>query len=221
MQYSNGIFNLYEYEFKEPTNYNSLELVKSKRYSLVNSEEMKITLNDITSINKNIILVDEPEIPFPQANSFDRIINLLELLNTDEIKTKEEITDEFRFDPRQTDYYFNAGKYLGFLEDDKIIVETNGKNIEKPALKLSDKGKQLFNVSYKHRQLAYVKAILEHKIFNKVFKDYIKLQQMPQKSEIIKYMKTSALHNVTSNETFWRRSSTVSSWINWIISLYK
>lgn len=221
MQYSNGIFSLYEYEFKEPNNYNSLELVKSKRYSLVNSEEMKITLKDITNINKNIVLVDEPEIPFPQANSFDRIINLLELLNTDEIKTKEEITDEFKFDPRQTDYYFNAGKYLSFLEDDKVIVETNGKNIEKPAIKLSDKGKQLFNVSYKNRQLAYVKSILEHKIFNKVFKDYIKLQQIPEKSKIIKYMQKSDLHNVTSNETFWRRASTVSSWINWIISLYK
>lgn len=221
MQYSNGIFSLYEYEFKEPTNYNSLELIKSKRYSLVNREEMKITLDDIININKKIILVDEPEIPFPQANSFDRVINLLEMLNTDEIKSKEEITDEFKFDPRQTDYYFNAGKYLGFLEDDKVTVEVNGKNIEKPAIKLSDKGKKLFNVSYKDRQIAYVKAILEHKIFNTVFKDYIKSQQMPEKSKIIEYMQKSSLHNVASNETFWRRSSTVSSWINWIISLYE
>ena len=41
------------------------------------------------------------------------------MLNTDIIKSKEEVTDEFKFDPRQTDYYFNAGKYLGYLEEKK------------------------------------------------------------------------------------------------------
>src|SRR5699024_5416148 len=34
MVYSNGIFTLYEYEFQEPNNYNSLVLIKQKNYTL-------------------------------------------------------------------------------------------------------------------------------------------------------------------------------------------
>lgn len=32
--YSNGIYRLYEYEFENPQNYNSLKLVKQKNYSV-------------------------------------------------------------------------------------------------------------------------------------------------------------------------------------------
>lgn len=221
MQYSNGIFSLYEYEFKDPNNYNSLELIKSKRYSIVSQEEMEITLDNILEVDGNITFVDEPEIPFPQADSFDRVISLLEMLNVDTIKSKEEITDEFKFDPRQTDYYFNAGKYLGFLEEDKVVVEENGKNIEKIAIKLSNRGKQLFNISYKKRQLEYVQAILEHKVFNQVFKYCVEFYEMPEKSKIIEFMKQSELYNIKSMETYKRRASTISGWINWILNLYE
>lgn len=221
MQYSNGIFNLYEYEFKDPNNYNSLKLIKSKRYSIVSQEEMEITLDDILNIDKNIAFVNEPETPFPQADSFERVISLLEMLNIDTIKSKEEITEEFKFDPRQTDYYFNAGKYLGFLEEDKVFVEENNINIEKPAIKLSNRGKNLFDMSYKNRQLEYVKAILEHEVFNKVFKDCVEFYQMPIRSKIVEYMKEANLYNVNSGETFKRRASTISGWINWILNLYE
>lgn len=221
MQYSNGIFNLYEYDFKDPNNYNSLELIKSKRYSIVSQEEMEISLNDILNIDKNITIVQEPKIPFPQADSFERIISLLEMLNIDTVKSKEEITEEFKFDPRQTDYYFNAGKYLGFLEEDKVVVEENNTNIEKPAIKLSNRGKNLFNISYKSRQLEYVKAILEHEVFNKVFKDCVEFYQMPIRTKIVEYMQEANLYNVNSEETFKRRASTISGWINWILNLYE
>lgn len=221
MQYSNGIFNLYEYNFKDPNNYNSLELIKSKRYSIVGQEEMEISLNDILNIDKNITIVQEPKIPFPQADSFERIISLLEMLNIDTVKSKEEITEEFKFDPRQTDYYFNAGKYLGFLEDDKVVVEENNTNIEKPAIKLSNRGKNLFNISYKSRQLEYVKAILEHEVFNKVFKDCVEFYQMPIRTKIVEYMQEANLYNVNSEETFKRRASTISGWVNWILNLYE
>lgn len=216
MQYTNGIFNLYEYEFKDYKNYNSLELVKSKRYSILNPEEMNITLDNILNISKSISYIDEPAVSFPQANSFERVISLLEMLNTDNIKTKEEITDEFNFDPRQTDYYFNAGKYLGFLEEDKIKVEKNGKIINKTYIKLSNRGKKLFNISYKQRQLEFVKAILEHKVFDQVFKEYINSNIKPTKEKIVKYMKENKLYKVESDVTFERRASTISGWINWI-----
>ena len=221
MQYSNGVFNLYEYEFKNPSDYNSLELVKSKRYSIVSQDEMEISLEDILNIDANIKNVKEPDVPFPQADSFERIISLLEMLNTDTVKTKEKVTEEFQFDPRQTDYYFNAGKYLGFLEEDTVMEEKEGNLIKRPAIKLSYRGKNLFKVSYKQRQLEYVKAILEHEVFNQVFKDCAEFYEMPSKSKVVKIMQEAKLYNVNSDETRKRRSSTVTSWINWILNLYE
>jgi len=59
-------------------------------------------------------IVREPEIPFPQADSFRRIINLCELLNKSYL-TKNEITANYYFDPRQSNYYTDAGRYLGLI----------------------------------------------------------------------------------------------------------
>lgn len=113
--YSNGIFTFYEYEFQEPENYNSLTLVKQKRYSI---EETEISLEDILEVVNRIRIVNEPEVPFPQADSFRRIINLCELLNETEL-TRDEITANYDFDPRQTNYYTDAGRYLGLINKRK------------------------------------------------------------------------------------------------------
>lgn len=221
MQYLNGVFSLYEYEFKDPNNYNSLELIKSKKYSIVSQEEMEISLDDILNILNTVQFIEEPDVTFPQADSFDRVISLLEMLNTDSVKSKEDITEEFKFDPRQTDYYFNAGKYLGFLVEDKVTIEENGKVIEKPAIKLSTRGEELFKTTYKKRQLEYVKAILEHQVFNQVLKDCIEsFGEIPCKAQIVIYMK-EYLTRKYADETYTRRASTISGWINWILKLYE
>ncbi|MCG4584937.1 hypothetical protein AAK805_04495 [Anaerosalibacter bizertensis] len=66
MVYSNGIFTLYEYEFQEPNNYNSLVLIKQKNYTLKQDD---IKLDDIKSILNRVSVIQEPKIQFPQANS--------------------------------------------------------------------------------------------------------------------------------------------------------
>ncbi|KXZ39206.1 hypothetical protein SAMN05661008_01956 [Alkalithermobacter thermoalcaliphilus JW-YL-7 = DSM 7308] len=96
-----------QYEFQDPEYYNSLILVKQKKYSI---EDTEINLNDILEVYNRTSVVEEPEIPFPQADSFKRIINLCELLNEREL-TRDEITENYDFDPRQTNYYTDAGRY--------------------------------------------------------------------------------------------------------------
>ncbi|MDR1624859.1 MAG: hypothetical protein LBS04_07795 [Tannerellaceae bacterium] len=60
--------------------------------------------------------VKESELPFPQADSFERVINLCELLKQKGFLSKEGITQNYEFDHRQTDYYANAATYLGLIE---------------------------------------------------------------------------------------------------------
>ncbi len=42
---------------------------------------------------------------------------------------------------------------------------------------------------------------------------------MPSKDEIVRIMKESNLYRISSDSTFYRRSQTISSWINWILDL--
>ena len=83
--YTNGIFNLYEYEFQDTSNYNSLVLVKQKNYSI---DVVEITLDDIVLVLNRARYTEEPEVAFPQADSLKRIINLCELLSHRKLKSR-------------------------------------------------------------------------------------------------------------------------------------
>lgn len=206
MTYSNDIFSFYEYDFMEPENYNSLVLVKQKNY-IIDHED--IALGDIISILEEIDIIKEPEIPFPQADNFKRVINLCELLLNEDMK-KEDIVSKYDFDPRQADYYTNAGIYLGLI---------NKKSNSQLMYSLSSKGKKIIRQKHRDRQLSLAKLILEHEVFNKSFKLYLKKGESPNKKEITNLMKESYIHNVKSDVTLMRRSSTVISWTNWVLSL--
>lgn len=206
MTYSNDIFSFYEYDFMEPENYNSLVLVKQKNYIIAHED---IALGDILSILEEVEIIKEPEIPFPQADNFKRVINLCELLLNEDMK-KEDIVSKYDFDPRQADYYTNAGIYLGLI---------NKKSNSQLMYSLSSKGKKIIRQKHRDRQLSLAKLILEHEVFNKSFKLYLKKGESPNKKEITNLMKESYIHNVKSDVTLMRRSSTVISWTNWVLSL--
>lgn len=206
--FSNGIFNIYEYAFQNPDSYNSLVLVKHKNYSI---EDTAISLSDLQDIAFRTQVVHEPPVPFPQANSFDRVINICELLHSQEL-SREQVTEKYAFDVRQTNYYTDAARYLGLVEKH----QTNGQKI---IYFLSGLGKRIMNLGYKQRQLALCEAILQHRVFKETFNIYMETGEMPDTSTIIRLMQESNLYEVGSMSTYIRRSSTISSWINWIVGL--
>ena len=202
--YSNGIYRLYEYQFENPQNYNSLKLVKQKNYSV---EDTTINLEEIQNILQNVQLKSEPEIPFPQVNSFERVINLCELLNKNEL-TADEITENYAFNARQTDYYTNAAIYLDLAQ-----------KLDSVRYSITDLGKQILNLSFKQRQFEYCKCILSHKVFSDTLKKYFEYGSMPSKDEIVQIMINSNLYHIGSKNTYERRASTIKQWINWIVHL--
>lgn len=205
--FSNGMFNLYQYQFEDPQNYNSLKLVKQKNYVIVT----EICLADIENLLRTVPLVQEPDISFPQADRMSRIINLIELLN-EKPMTKQNIISEYAFDERQTNYYTDAGRYLGLIdkthdEDGNILFH------------LSTCGHRIMSLEYKERQLALVTQILMHKVFNETLKLHLQYGEMPDKQTIIQIMKRSNLYHVEADSTYLRRSSTVVGWVNWILGI--
>ena len=203
--FSNGVFNLYQYEFEDPTNYNSLVLVKQKNYMIAT----EICLADIQNILRNIQVVNKPDISFPQADRMSRIINLIELLN-EKSMTKQEITSEYAFDERQTNYYTDAGRYLELI--DKNYDEEG--NIK---FQLTAQGHHIMMLEYKEKQLALVAQILKHKVFNEVLTRHLQYGEMPQKETIVEIMKNAQLYHIEADSTYMRRASTVIGWVNWIL----
>ncbi|MBN2734873.1 MAG: hypothetical protein JXQ82_08480 [Methanomicrobiaceae archaeon] len=206
--YSNSIFSLYEYCFDDPNYYNSLRLNKQKHYSIENTD---IEINDIMQVSSAVSFVDDPfAVPFPQANNFKRIINLCELLQKSDL-TREDVTSEYAFDIRQTNYYTDAGRYLGLIKKDSVN--------SKITYSLTDYGRQILKMQYKQRQLEYVRCILSHRIFHEVLRAYFETGEMPNKDSIVEIMKLYKPLNIKSEDTYRRRSSTIKGWINWIIGL--
>lgn len=135
---------------------------------------------------------------------------MCELLKEKDFIPKEEITQNYDFDSRQTDYYSNAGRYLGLLD----FGRENGQI----GCFLTKKGKQIFSLSIVERQIEFVKLILSHSVFNKTLNICFKNGEIPKRDEIVEVMKKSNLYNVNKESTFFRRASTISGWLNWIMS---
>ncbi|PXF51869.1 MAG: hypothetical protein C4B55_05860 [Candidatus Methanophagaceae archaeon] len=208
MTFSNDVFSFFIYEFEEAENYNSLKLVEQRDYIIAPEP---INLGDIKLILERAKIISEPEVPFPQADKFSRIIDLFGLLVENEL-SKEEITSNYDFDKRQTDYYFNAGRYLELIE--KFKDEDNTIRV-----KLTKNGLKIMSLPHKEKNLAIVKQILEHKPFKETLKFYLKKSEPPTKDEVVNIMKQCKLYNIDAETTYRRRAQTVLRWIEWILDI--
>lgn len=205
--YSNGIYRLYEYQFQDVYDYNSLRLVKQKKYSL---EDTSITSSDIQNILDAAATVPEPPLPFPQADRFERVINICELVYEQEL-SRTDVTERYDFDARQTNYYTDAARYLGLVEKKR--------EQRKPVYSISTKGRAILGLRYKQRQLAFCQCILEHKPFQQALQRYFDRGVAPTQDEIVSIMKRSSLYRVGHDSTYKRRSSTIRGWLDWIVNL--
>lgn len=132
----------------------------------------------------------------------------------DENKTEEEIANIMQFAERQSGYYFNAGRYLGIFEKIDEIDELGDKKIY---IQLTKKGKEIYSLPYKKRQLRLVELMLEHRIFNQLFGISFNSGKIPDKNYVEKLM----LELNVCGKSYTRRSQTVISWLEWIYKLIK
>ena len=209
LTYSNGEFHLREYAFNTLDNYNSIHLVRHKKY-VVQRESFNI--EKLQKLLINIKILPEPsDVPFPQADDFNRIINLCELLLEKDFLSKDEITENYAFTSRQTDYYSQAGQYLGLinLANDPVTKQTG--------CFLTELGHKILTTDLADRQELFIERILSHRVFNETLKSYLENGLVPSRTEIVLVMKESKLNGIEADSTFFRRASTVISWMHWIL----
>lgn len=206
LTYTNGIFHLREYTFDNLYEYRSIRLVKEKRYAFATQ---RMRNEDLIKLVKNNACVLEPNIPFPQANSFERLINLCELIEAEGKLSRSFVTRNYDFDIRQTNYYTDAGRYLGLIDKQN----TNGD----AQYVLTAKGRQLFDQPIVQRNHAFIELISSHSAFKEVLKTYLQQGEIPDKDAIVRIMKSAQLYNINSESTYYRRASTIAQWVKWIV----
>lgn len=213
LSFSNDIFTFYNCQFNNSDNYNSIQIIETKKFML---EPREITLDNIIEIfNKAVVKEDDLTLPFPQADDFYRIVDLLNLLYDSNL-SKEEITLRYEFNERQTHYYATAGRYLG------LVNRYTEPITKKVFYSLTTKGKSIIKLKPRNKYLSIIELILEHEVFNKSFKKLIEESGEISKNEIIEIMQSSKIKvDRNSLSTLSRRASTISSWLDWIMRLTK
>ncbi|MCX6049262.1 MAG: hypothetical protein NT075_29525 [Chloroflexi bacterium] len=99
MSYSNDVFDFFVYKFSDDLCYNSIELVAQRSYQIAPEN---IELADIGAVFDSIQIRSEEQLaPFPQADKFRRVIDLLGLLYEKDL-SQSEITQNYQFNTRQT-----------------------------------------------------------------------------------------------------------------------
>jgi len=207
--YSNMIYRLFEYRFNTLEDYSSIELVRTKNYSL---QDVHITLEDLMEVRRNTVVtksdsIEGADVPFIQADSVNRLISLLENMENNPM-TKEQIIELMEFVERQYDYYVSAGIYLGIFE--RVIGSR--------MVKLTRIGESLCRMNYKERQLKLVSLMLEHQIFSDFFDYVIANGDQPSKQEVCSRMRELNVCG-DSESTIGRRASSVLGWLRWMFNL--
>ena len=209
MVYSNDIFHLFFYQFADVMNYNSLELISHKAYTFADET---IAGRDLEAAFYAVGEPGlEPEAVFPQADSFERVVDLLSVLYERSL-TRDEVTLYYEFDERQTNYYISACEYLGLI--------TRGMNEARERVySLTKEAAGLMGTCYKEKYLGLVKRILVRPVFYHVFFLSLFRREVPDKQAVIQVLKE--FRPELSDSTLIRRSATVRGWVAWIWKLAK
>jgi uncharacterized protein DUF6997/uncharacterized protein DUF6996 len=209
LSYSNDVFSFYMFRFATQANYNSIELVEHKRFQIGTSE---IELQDIvTALNRVPVRPEPASIPFPQADNFNRIVDLLTQIHAAGVLSQDDITTNHAFDLRQTQYYTNAARYLGLVESSRSKEE--GVNYS-----LSTKGAAIMAKRPAARNLALVESVLEHAVFSVTVRLYLTQASRPKLKQIVDIMRAAEL-GLGRDTTIPRRAQTVLAWVDWVMKL--
>ena len=201
LTHSNNYFDFYEIDFLADLNLSSASLVKHARYTLgtnvPNKSEFEKALQELSFVSPS-------GVPFPQADDFDRIIDIVALL-IDGPKTKNDLAENYDFDPRQSDYYLNAARYLGLVE-----------SVEHSTFVPSELANAIYSKSA-HEKNAFLMAILmKVPAISSLNNIWARDGSKPSMDRVIHILENLPDTSALAESTIKRRAQTVMSWTSWL-----
>nr|WP_307337768.1 translation elongation factor [Metabacillus malikii] len=206
--HSNDIFSFFIYTFDNADTLGSIRLVEQKDFVI--SDE-KISIEEIVAITRNTQIVQESrEIPFPQADTFERVVDLLGLLYEKNL-TANDVAENYDFNIRQSYYHADVGVYLGLVEKVKKERITY--------FRLTQRGRTFMSMSFKQKYLALVTSIMEHAPFKVAFLEWLQNNRRLSTERCIQIIKEQNGNVNPDTSTIKRRAQSVKKWSEWIYRL--
>ena len=217
MTFSNDVYDLHEVAFEDSTDFSSSVVGNHQRFMV---GEGTIRLQDLEEIAHRIAAIQNwnrayrERIPFPQADSFTRVVDLISIL-IERPMSVGDLAEHYGFDARQSDYYYNAARYLGLASssrDPRLEVE-----LREP----TSEALTIFAQPYRAKFLALANLVLKIEPINATFLmaqekagkfDPHAVQEIFARSEEARTLGYSA-------STIERRSQTIIAWVHWLNSI--
>jgi hypothetical protein len=199
--YSNGKYYLTEFLFG--SNFGDLKVVRKECYTINESPEF---LLNIPKLLRRVLERREPkDVPYPQADDLDKVVDTVKLIESG-VDNKIAISDFFEFAERQGDYYANAACYLGF-------VKRQGHQFV--LTRLGEEFVQLETLAGRTEML--LSQLLSRPTFRAAFKLLAANSFVLESIGRTDVEKIIQSHTSLSGRTLRRRTSTVLSWLRWIL----
>ena len=209
MTFANDVFDLDELLFEDPNDYSSAVISQHKRY-MIDAERPSasevLRRAQVAAVESTHQV--RPEAPFPQADRFERVMDIVALLS-EAGRTVDELALVYSFDPRQSDYYYNAAKFLGLAAS---TSDDSGQELRIA----TDLGASIVSMPYREKILKFAECILKIHV---VAQTYLKWAELGIRHDILWVMERLSVSEHGSGlaeSTLRRRSQTVLSWADWL-----
>ena len=216
--FANDVFDLHEFGFKNVYDFSSIQLIRHERYLLASAavdlgallKHARIHEDQLgAALHAHAVAAD---IPVPQADDFERVIDLTEFL-AGEPSTKEEIAGRYPVVERQDDYYLNAARYLQLVQQ----AETNSDGDE--IFCASARANEILRKPHHLRVREFAEIVLSYGPIAKLYCEWRVSNIFPSKAEVIESFQQAPASRNLALTTQIRRAQTVQAWLRWVCEL--
>ena len=216
--FANNVFDLHEFGFVDSGDFSSIQLLRHERYLLSSASVDLDALRQYATTHQDRhgavmhARASATSIPCPQADDLERVIDLTAFL-AEEPSSKEDIEARYPIVPRQVDYYLNAARYLG-------LVDEFGTDSDDAALfGASSLAIEILRQPNHIRLLRFAEVVLQYGPLSSLYSEWRANGVFPPKSDVIERFRESPASSQLSEVTLIRRSTTIRMWLKWICEL--
>lgn len=196
--YSNRTFCIREYRFAQEDVYGSLQLTSAVDYTLDQAAKPLVSI----ALGGTLPAQEPPGLPFPQADSLAKVLDTVDAVALG-VSSRADLAAHFEFDERQSDYYGNAGAYLGFLE------KRGG------SFRLTGEGHTFVSADRGQRTRAVLRTLASRNVFRRELEDLISGCEHDPARVAERILRCRP--EIASSDTATRRARTVLSWVRgWV-----
>ena len=196
---SKATYTFYEFAFKKPKVFDSIQLLRCCTYSLTSPLFYK-KVDDLLDVRFETV----SQI-VPQVGDLNKIFEMLILINRGQ-NTVDEIADYFIFEPRQSNYYGEAAEYPGLITRQSGVFE------------LTERGRAFLNTSPEYKRGFVAKLVVNSWVFNKLITRARRRGEFSYEDvDAVIAMATKPDNQQRyTKSTISRRRRTIIAWIKWL-----